>query len=57
MKRFTNITKLDAHDLRVFLFHAVVALIQYTLIGLGAEKPAYAPFIQAILELLRRVAV
>lgn len=47
--------KLDQHDIKVVLFHAVVALIQTYLIGAKVEYPQYALLIQTAAEFLRRL--
>lgn len=49
--------QLNQHDMKVLIFHCVIAVIQTYLIGYKLENPQYAPMIQTILELLRRLIV
>lgn len=56
-KQITLNVGFNKQDILVTIFHVVIAVIQTYLIGLKIEQPIYAPMIQTIAEVLRRIVV
>lgn len=55
MNLLPSTPKADPHDLKVVLFHVVLATAQLILIGLKVEHPETAVYVTPVAEYLRRL--